>query len=171
MTYSSSHVLIVDDHAFTRLLIKEVLLNLGFHANNIHEAEDGSAGIHAVGKHKLDLIFCDWQMQPVDGLTFMRTLRDPQKNANPFIPVIFCTAFADRDLIEHARDSGVTEIMTKPITARAIEERVASVFKNPRDFVQAEQYFGPDRRRRNLIGEDFPEDRRRSASGSSKTGR
>lgn len=162
MSYASLHVLIVDDHAFTRLLIREVLQNLGFKLDNIHEAEDGEAGLRAVAERKIDLIFCDWQMDPMDGLSFMRALRDPKSNANPYLPVIFCTAFAERDVIESARDCGVTEIMTKPITTKAIEARVESVFKNPRDFVKADGYFGPDRRRRNLIEEDFPEDRRKS---------
>ena len=162
MSYASHHVLIVDDHAFTRLLFKEVLQNLGFHRNNIHEAEDGAAGLRVVAERKIDLIFCDWQMEPMDGLSFMRELRDPEKNNNPYLPVIFCSAFTERELIEHARDCGVTEIMTKPITAKAIEARVESVFKNPRAFVKAEGYFGPDRRRRQLVDEDLPEDRRKT---------
>ena len=170
MNHASLNVLIVDDHAFTRLLIKEVLLQLGFKPGGIHEAEDGGAGIRIVGERTIDLIFCDWQMQPMDGLTFMRTLRDPQKNANPYLPVIFCSAFTERELIEHARDSGVTEIMTKPITAKAIEARVASVLNKPRDFVEAEQYFGPDRRRRRMLDDDIPEDRRQKPAKTSKAG-
>lgn len=170
MNYASLNVLIVDDHAFTRLLIKEVLIQMGFKTANIHEAEDGGAGIRIVGERKIDLIFCDWQMQPMDGLTFMRTLRDPQKNANPYLPVIFCSAFTERELIEHARDSGVTEIMTKPITAKAIEARVASVLNKPRDFVEAERYFGPDRRRRRMLDDDIPEDRRQTPAKTSKAG-
>jgi two-component system chemotaxis response regulator CheY len=166
MNYASHHVLVVDDHAFTRVLIKEVLQNMGFNPNNIQEAEDGEAGLRIVAEGRIDLIFCDWQMQPMDGLSFMRELRDPKKNKNPELPVIFCSAYTERELIEHARDSGVTEIMTKPITAKAIEARVESVLKNPRAFVKADAYFGPDQRRRNLIDEDFPEDRRKARTGS-----
>src|SRR3546814_18119501 len=47
----------------------------------------------------------------------------PKDSIDPFVPIIFCTAFTDMELIERARDTGVTEIMTKPITVKAIEDR------------------------------------------------
>jgi CheY-like chemotaxis protein len=172
MNYASRHVLIVDDHAFTRVLIRDVLHNLGFGLTNIHEATDGGAALQILRHRRVDLIFCDWQMEPMDGLTFMRALRNPEENENPYVPVIFCTAFAERDVIEQARDSGVNEIMTKPITAKAVEARIEKALTNPRDFVQTPDYFGPDRRRRSPTGEPFPEDRRTRAprtASSAKT--
>lgn len=161
MNYAQLQALIVDDHDFTRVLIKEVLHTLGFDLNNIHEATDGGGALQVLKNRKIDLIFCDWQMEPMDGISFMRALRNPEKNQNPYLPVIFCTAFAERALIEQARDSGVNEIMTKPITAKAIEARVAKVLISPRNFVQTEDYFGPDRRRRNAVDGPFSEDRRK----------
>jgi len=158
--YSQMRVLIIDDHAFTRLLIKEVLQSLGCVSELIHEAEEGSTGLMILNDRTVDLIFCDWQMQPMDGLTFVRALRDPKKSKNPYVPIIFCTAFTERDLIERARDTGVTEIITKPITVKAIEAKVATVMEKPRQFVETERYFGPDRRRRESEG--FPHDRRRA---------
>jgi CheY-like chemotaxis protein len=158
--YPQLRVLIVEDHAFTRLLIKEVLQSLGCQQGNIHEAEDGSSGLKALQDNRADLIICDWQMEPMDGLTFVRKLRDPEMSKNPFVPIIFCTAYTDRDLIQRARDTGVTEVMTKPITVKAIESRIKAIVEQPRPFVDSTQYFGPDRRRRN---EETPSDDRRSA--------
>jgi len=163
MNYAQLHALIVDDHDFTRVLIKEVLHTIGFDLNNIHEATDGGAALEVITDRKIDLIFCDWQMEPMDGISFMRALRNPKKTRNPYLPVIFCTAFAERALIEQARDSGVNEIMTKPITAKAIEARVEKVLTSPRNFVQTADYFGPDRRRRNVVDGPFPGDRRKRA--------
>jgi len=162
MKYDQLHVLIIDDHAFTRLLIKEVLLTLGCHTQNIHEAEDGATGLQILKNRPINLVFCDWQMEPMDGLSFMRTLRDPQKCAKPYIPVIFCSAFTQRELIEHARDSGVTEILSKPITPKAIEAKILTILTEPREFVKSRRYFGPDRRRRS---DNRPRsaDRRRNA--------
>ena len=159
--YPQLRVLIVEDHAFTRLLIKEVLQSLGCQQGNIHEAEDGASGLKALQEKRADLIICDWQMQPMDGLTFVRKLRDPAKSKNPFVPIIFCTAHTDMDLIQRARDTGVTEVMTKPITVKAIESKIKAILETPRPFVDSAQYFGPDRRRRNQ--ETTPtEDRRRA---------
>ena len=146
--YPQLRVLIVEDHAFTRLLIKEVLQSLGCQQGNIHEAEDGASGLNVLQEKRADLIICDWQMQPMDGLTFVRKLRDPEKSKNPFVPIIFCTAHTDMDLIQRARDTGVTEVMTKPITVKAIESKIKAILEQPRPFVDSTQYFGPDRRRR-----------------------
>jgi CheY-like chemotaxis protein len=157
--YSQLCVLIVDDHAFTRLLIKEVLQSLGCRTGCIYEAEDGGTGLQILSERDIDLVICDWQMQPMDGLTFVRALRDPEKSKNPYLPIIFCSAYTERELIERARDVGVTEIMTKPITVKAIEAKVTAVMAHPREFVEAKQYFGPDRRRRD--GSDaIPHERR-----------
>lgn len=159
--YPQLRVLIVEDHAFTRLLIKEVLQSLGCQQDNIHEAEDGATGLKALQEHRADLIICDWQMQPMDGLTFVRKLRDPVNSKNPFVPIIFCTAHTDMDLIQRARDTGVTEVMTKPITVKAIESKIKAILEKPRPFVDSAQYFGPDRRRRS-DGNAPAEDRRQA---------
>ena len=46
-----------------------------------------------------------------------------------------------------ARDAGVTEFLAKPISAKALYERIFNVVANPRPFVKTKTYFGPDRRR------------------------
>jgi two-component system chemotaxis response regulator CheY len=158
--FAPLRVLIIEDHAFTRILIREVLENLGCSQSNIFEAEDGSSGLKILQEVRVHLIICDWQMEPMDGLTFVRKLRDPEKSKDPFIPVILCSAYTERDLIERARDIGVTEVMAKPITVKAIEEKVRATIQQPRPFVDSSLYFGPDRRRREG-GDEFPNDRRR----------
>ena len=159
--YAKLNVLIAEDHKFTRYLLREVLYNLGCQRSAIHEVEDGSAGFKIMAEKQVDLVISDWQMQPMDGLEFTRKLRDPECSKNPFVPIILCTAHSDRDLIQLALDAGVTEIMTKPISAKVLESRIREVFERPRPFVQATEYFGPDRRRRN---DDVapPKERRRA---------
>jgi len=159
--FAPLRVLIVDDHNFTRLLIREVLQNLGCSKSNIFEAEDGSTALQVLKEQRVHLIICDWQMEPMNGLTFIRTIRDQKKSTDPFVPVILCSAYTQRDLIERARDLGVTEIMTKPITVKAIEEKVRTVIESPRPFVDSSQYFGPDRRRRAENGPPTEERRRK----------
>lgn len=146
--YLRLRLLIIDDQSFTRLLLREVLQSLGCVPENILEAEDGSTGLQILKEQNFDLIFCDWQMQPMDGLTFVRTLRDPGKSRNPYVPVIFCSAYTERELIERARDSGVSEIMAKPITVKTVQGKIEQILNRPRDFVESNAYFGPDRRRR-----------------------
>jgi CheY-like chemotaxis protein len=157
--FAPLRILIVDDHAFTRLLIREVLQSLGCAQSNLFEAEDGSAALKVLEENRVHLIICDWQMEPMDGLTFVRTIRDRHKSVDPFVPVVLCSAYTQRELIERARDLGVTEILTKPVTVKSIEEKVRTVIEAPRPFVDSSLYFGPDRRRRSA--EEPPRQERR----------
>ena len=63
------------------------------------------------------------------------------------MPIIMLTGHSDRLRLDAARDRGVTEFLCKPVTARAILSRLEAVILQPRPFVNAAKYFGPDRRR------------------------
>jgi DNA-binding response OmpR family regulator len=52
--------------------------------------------------------------------------------------------------VTEARDAGVNEFLAKPISAKALYQRFASIIDNPRPFIRTKHYFGPDRRRQNL---------------------
>lgn len=147
-SYDQLKILIVDDDEFMRTLIKEVLQIIGFSAPNIHEAGDGLAALNSLEAEKVHIIISDWRMEPMDGLTFVRKLRDPDQSPDPFVPVIFCTAYTDQEMIERARDLGVNEIIAKPVSIGNVESRILAVLEQPRPFVNASYYFGPDRRRR-----------------------
>ncbi len=56
------------------------------------------------------------------------------------------TGFADRGRVFEARDAGVTEMIAKPLTTRAILNRIETVIMRPRPFVRKDDYFGPSRR-------------------------
>jgi DNA-binding response OmpR family regulator len=62
------------------------------------------------------------------------------------------------DNVEYARDSGVSEVLKKPITAKVLCDRIIACVESPRSFITAPTYKGPDRRRRNL---PTAEDRRK----------
>jgi len=141
-------ILIVDDEAHTRTLIKEVLQIIGFSQANIREASDGLSAFKSLEEEKVHIIISDWRMEPMDGLTFVRKLRDQTTSPDPFVPVIFCSAHTDQEMIERARDMGVNEVIAKPVSIGNIESRIIAVLEQPRPFVAETQYFGPDRRRR-----------------------
>jgi CheY-like chemotaxis protein len=148
LSFAPVRVLIVEDNAFTRSLIAEVLFTIGFQRGNIFEAEDGLSALKLLSSERVNLVITDWRMEPMDGLTFVRKLRDEAKSPDPFVPVIFCSAYTDQRLIENARDIGINEVIAKPININNIESRIRVIFEQPRPFVQANAYFGPDRRRR-----------------------
>ena len=147
-SYDQLRVLVVEDNQHTRALIRSVLQNLGFNAGHIREAFDGLSALEELQKEAVHIVISDWRMEPMDGLTFVRTLRDPEKSPDPFVPVILCSAYTDQELIESARDIGINEIIAKPISIGNIKSRIHAILDKPRPFVNASNYFGPDRRRR-----------------------
>jgi DNA-binding NtrC family response regulator len=63
------------------------------------------------------------------------------------VPVIMITGHSTMRRVAEARDVGVTEFLSKPITARGVIARITQVVEHARPFVRTSDYFGPDRRR------------------------
>jgi CheY-like chemotaxis protein len=95
-----------------------------------------------------DVAIVDFRMDPMDGVTFTERVRRDPGSKNPFLPIIMLTGYAEKGRVLEARDAGVTEMMTKPVTAKALVARLNAVILNPRPFIRTQTYFGPDRRRR-----------------------
>jgi hypothetical protein len=68
--------------------------------------------------------------------------------------------------VNEARDVGVNEFLSKPVTAKGVLERLNRVVENPRAFVRTPDYFGPDRRRRSDPSYEGP--KRRSSDAAPK---
>lgn len=84
-----------------------------------------------------------------DGIELVENIRNSPRSPNKLTPIIFITGYGSPDRITRARDLGVTEYLIKPFTAADLAKRIAHVINAPRGFVEAPQYFGPDRRRKN----------------------
>ena len=143
--FSLLRFLIVDDNAHMRRMLRTLLH--GFGVRLMHEAEDGAAGLESFLHHTPHIIITDWAMPIFDGVELTKIIRQPGANPNPYVPIIMITVHSDRKGIFLARDAGVTEILTKPISANGLYQRIVSVVTNPRPFIKTKNYFGPDRRR------------------------
>lgn len=140
--------LVIDDNAFARTLIRKILLQFG--AQEIHDVADGPAAQDEVIDFKPDIIIVDWMMKPMDGMAFVNWLRTAKESPAPFTPVIMVSAFSHISNVVQARDAGINEFLAKPISAKSLFSRIQAVIEKPRQFVRADEYFGPDRRRRAL---------------------
>jgi CheY-like chemotaxis protein len=81
---------------------------------------------------------------------FVRRLRSQEVGQNFRVPIIALATHCDLEAVARARDAGVTEFMTRPLTVSGLLSRITHVFFSPRPFVRAPGYQGPDRRRRTL---------------------
>ena len=143
--FAKLRILIVDDNAHMRRIVRTLLH--GFGAREVYEADDGAAGLELFTSHLPDILVVDWSMPVMDGLALTSAIRRPDSPINPYVPIIMLTGHSERSRVLQARDAGVTEFLCKPISSKALHQRVLNCVLNPRPFVKTKDYFGPDRRR------------------------
>ena len=141
----SLKVLLIDDNQHMRAITSAVLQSAG--VREVREASDGAAALEILREQSVDLAIVDFNMFPLDGVEFTRLVRNSPDTANPYLPIIMMTGHSEKSRVFEARDAGVTEFVVKPITAKAILDRIQAVLFPPRPFVKTDGYFGPDRRR------------------------
>ena len=142
---SALQVLLVDDNPHMLTIASAVLKSAGI--RKVLEARDGGTGLQLLRDNAVDLAIVDYNMFPLDGVEFTRLVRNSPDSVNPYLPIIMMTGHTGKQRVYEARDAGVTEFIVKPITAKAVLDRIQSVIWKPRPFVKTEGYFGPDRRR------------------------
>jgi two-component system chemotaxis response regulator CheY len=139
-------ILIVDDNQHMRMLLTEILRAIG--VKHVFEAMDGSEALQIMREVAIDIAITDLSMSPLDGIDFVNLLRRSPDSPNPFAPVIMITGHSTQRRVQEARDAGVNEMLAKPVTARSVIDRINLVIEHPRPYIRADDYFGPDRRRR-----------------------
>jgi len=111
-------VLIVDDSAFMRMLLKTKLFGLGL--TEVLEATNGKQAMENAKKQKPDLILLDIIMPDMDGETVLRNLR----TAGIKTKVIMVTAIGQKPLIERCKKLGISGYITKPFKDTEIKELI-----------------------------------------------
>lgn len=139
-------ILLVEDHPGSRRLTRSMLNHIGI--RNVEEAIDGKDALASLAASRPDLIICDWNMKPMDGLDFVKQVRVGENPDEKTIPIIMLSAHAERQRVEIARDAGVNEFLVKPVSIGTLHDRIRAVAGNHREFIVSNDYVGPDRRRR-----------------------
>ena len=119
-------VLIVDDFATMRRIVRNVLKQIGF--TNMIEADNGKNALKILKKENIDLILCDWNMPEMPGIDLLKTLRS--ENELKSIPFVMVTAEAQKDNIIEAVKAGVNSYIVKPFTAETVSEKLNIIFKD-----------------------------------------
>lgn len=138
-------VLVVDDNAYMRKMVRSLLINIG--VKTIHEAGDGLAGLDVTREVSPDAVILDWEMPLLNGMEFVRIVRSPGVFPLPDIPIIMLSAHSNRKRIVEAVQAGVNEFLAKPVSARALADRLLSIVAQPRATVQIGDYYGPEPRK------------------------
>lgn len=159
LNWDNITIMVVDDNSFMRNLIVTTLRALGI--SEIVSKSSARSAIEALrmsrknpvkaGIGSIDIVLSDFVMSEVDGALFLRWIRTSRQAPDRFVPFVMVSGAADQEVVEKARDAGVTDFLAKPFSARSMADRILEVIRNPRQFVLAPGYFGPDRRRQDRL--------------------
>ncbi|MBQ9658400.1 MAG: response regulator transcription factor [Clostridia bacterium] len=128
-------ILIADDEARMRKLIKDFLMQKGY---KIIEAEDGLQALEIFEEEsKIDLVILDVMMPKRDGWSVLRKIRETSK-----IPVIMLTARAEEQDELFGFELGVDEYITKPFSPKILVARVEAILKRVRGAEKQEKDYG-----------------------------
>jgi len=119
----SINVLVVDDFATMRQIVKGVLKQIGF--TNVIEAEDGDSALRELKKEDVGLIISDWNMPNMTGLDLLKAVRGDTKLKS--IPFIMVTAEGHKENVVEAVKSGVSNYLVKPFTPETFGEKLEKV--------------------------------------------
>lgn len=118
-------ILIVDDFATMRRIIKNLLRDLGF--NNTVEADDGLTALPILKQGGIDFLVTDWNMPGMQGIDLLKKVRADEELSH--LPVLMVTAEQKREQIIEAAQAGVNGYIVKPFTAATLKEKVDKIFE------------------------------------------
>jgi len=162
------NLLVVEDNANMQKLLGVMLRSLGI--TNIEHVYSGKEALETLKTFDADIVITDWEMKPMDGLALTRELRLGESSPNPYVSIIMVTGKTEMENVIEARDAGINHLLTKPVSVKALADRITALIDDPVPFVRTESYFGPSRRHRSV---ELPEgfvDRRESSSQEATSG-
>ncbi|MCI9416456.1 MAG: response regulator [Eubacterium sp.] len=115
------NVLICDDAAFMRMMIKDILTKNGY--NIAGEAENGKKAVEKFNETKPDLVLMDITMPEMDGIQALKKI----KEMDPGACVIMCSAMGQQAMVIEAIQSGAKDFIVKPFQAERVLEAVKKV--------------------------------------------
>ena len=118
-------ILLVDDAAFMRKMIKDTLIKNGY--TEVFEAVDGADAVEKFGEIGPDLVVMDITMPNMDGLEALKAIRAADANAN----VVMCSAMGQETMVIDAIRSGAKDFIVKPFKPDRVLKTVTSILGAP----------------------------------------
>ncbi len=150
--FAAAKILVVDDEHFMRKVLRALLTSIG--VIEIYEASNGEDGLELIRCKAPDVVLLDWKMPGMDGPSFVRMVRSPGTFPYPNVPIIMLTGHAERSRVVEAVQIGVNEFLLKPVSTKALQDRLLAVLTNPRPVMQHGSYYGPTPRKMAAINAD-----------------
>ena len=117
----AKNILICDDAAFMRMMIKDILTKIGY--NIVGEAENGAKAVEKYAELKPDLVLMDITMPEMDGIEALKKIKAADANAS----IIMCSAMGQQAMVIESIQSGAKDFIVKPFQADRVLEAVQKV--------------------------------------------
>jgi two-component system chemotaxis response regulator CheY len=118
------NVLLVDDSPSVRSILKVYLMGL---RTTFLEAEDGDRALRLLRLSPVDLVIADVQMSPMDGITFVRHLRESARPQLRGVPVVMLTSDRSESVRERGLAAGANAFVHKPVDAKTLLRTIEDV--------------------------------------------
>ncbi len=143
--FGTKQILLIENNKMMRRLVREMLLSFGIKLVNLVETDNVTDAIQHIYNQKFDLVITDFFLGDLDGGDFTRHIRGDEACINRKIPILLITASPNHEKVLKALESGVNELLAKPIAPSALYYRIFAMLTRPRPFVVTEAYVGPSR--------------------------
>ena len=117
----AKNILICDDAAFMRMMIKDILTKNGY--NIVGEAKNGAKAVEKYAELKPDLVLMDITMPEMDGIEALKKIKAADANAS----IIMCSAMGQQAMVIESIQSGAKDFIVKPFQADRVLEAVQKV--------------------------------------------
>lgn len=147
--YSDLSIHFIDDYRSMHLTMRSMLTAMRI--RDFTCFADPRESITRMAVRIPDLIITDYYMSPIDGIEFARMIRKGNVCADEFVPILLLTGYATPSVVQRARDNGINGVLAKPLSISLLYRRISAIVEENRVFIQGQEYFGPDRRRKERI--------------------
>lgn len=114
-------ILLVDDAAFMRMMLKDTLTKNGY--TDLYEAVDGADAVEKFSEIQPDLVIMDITMPNKDGLEALKEIRAKDGNAN----IVMCSAMGQESMVMEAVRSGAKDFIVKPFKGDRVLKTVNNI--------------------------------------------
>lgn len=125
MADNKMRILIVDDFATMRRIVKNILKQLGY--ENILEADDGASALEVLKREKIQFIISDWNMPQMSGIELLKTVRATEEWKD--LPFLMVTAEGQKENVIEAVKNRVNNYIVKPFTPETLMEKINKIFE------------------------------------------
>jgi DNA-binding response OmpR family regulator len=155
--FQDLNILIVDPAGHSKSLLRSILNSLGI--QRIIALATTDEALATLRVETFDVLLCDERAGPTQPDKFVRKLRSDVSITNVTMPVVLISAGTNHGRVATWRDAGGSDVIVKPISLDALKLRLQALILNPRNFVTARSFIGPDRRRAGADRRQFGERR------------